>query len=303
MAKRIKLPVMQTAFASWRLLIAEWRFSLLLGLPLVAFMLLALPAWQSLVALPLANAGAMQWMPGPVMFIVGLDLLMSAPIYIGFAVALVPLHRRILLDEERRLPFRLGRREVSYGAFLVLLEAAPAILVAALAIPMINAGFQIHILGQNGVIPEITGDLALPVVLVCFAMLIIYLYARLSLALPGMAIGAPAAIANGWRRTRGNGMRLVAVTILVSLPAALPLLLLIGLWSGDSVSVIEGPILLDQEALRDREWPAPFVAPSAAMALVAVLSTLVVLPDAAALSLAYKRLAGANDAAVEAEIA
>jgi len=55
--------------------------------------------------------------------------------------------------------------------------------------------------------------------------------------------------------------------------------------------------MLDTETLH--EWPAPFMPPSGATALGAVLYTLAVLPGAAALSLAYKRLAGTNVAAGE----
>lgn len=305
MATRATLPVIPTAITSWRLLIAHWRFSLLIGLPLVAFVLLVLPVWRWLAAPLLSNAGAMHRLSGTETAFVVWELLMDAPLYVGLSVALVPLHRRILLGEERRLPFRFGQREAAYGAFLILLESGIGVLIAVLTIPMINVTLNVNLriskLAEDGVIPGIVGDVAAPVATFCFAILVaapmIYVYTRLCLALPAMAVGTPTHVAHSWRMSRGNGWRLVAVTLLVSLPGILlaGMVLVDGIWSADASLRLEGPVLM---TLRESVRSAPFVAPSAAMALWAVIHALVVLPEAAALSLAYKRLAGANAAAI-----
>lgn len=300
MAKQVKLPVMQTVVASWRLLIAEWRFSLMLGLLLIVFILLALPAWTALIAAPLSNSGLIGLMPDSDMALFIGDVVMEVPLLFGLAVAMVPLHRQVLLGEARRLPFRFGQREISYGAFLVLLQVVSATPIVLLMSSTVSAMIYIREPGQDGLILGAAGQIAASVAVFGFMILvtmaILYAYARLSLALPGMAIGARAAIANGWRSSRGNGGQLFAVLILVSLPAGLALILLEGILSVHPSDVIEGPIMLEEGALQNREWPAPFAAPSGLMALWATLYTLAVLPAAAALSLCYQRLAGKDEA-------
>ncbi len=110
----------------------------------------------------------------------------------------------LLQPQQRLLPF-LGY------TFILALLYVPVILISNFALA--------------AVLPEqqVAGLLALPLLVVAT-----YFYLRLCFALPWIAVDATGRLQQSWQRTRGNGLRLLAVICLVTVPP----MLLIGLAAG-----------------------------------------------------------------------
>jgi hypothetical protein len=139
------------------------------------------------------------------------DLALTA----GIAAIAVAWHRRILLQEA--LPKRFAPlnawvgRYLGYSVLVVMLAAAPS-LVLALLIARTMGG---EAGGEQG-----PGFLPLLLVtLAAFASLMVAI--RLQLVFPAAAIDERGeTLRTSWRATRGNGWRLLAGVLLVSLPPA-----------------------------------------------------------------------------------
>jgi hypothetical protein len=139
------------------------------------------------------------------------DLALTA----GIAAIAVAWHRRILLQEA--LPKRFAPlnawvgRYLGYSVLVVMLAAAPSLVLALLIARTMG--------GEAG---SDQGPGFLPLLLVtlaAFASLMVAI--RLQLVFPAAAIDERGeTLRTSWRATRGNGWRLLAGVLLVSLPPA-----------------------------------------------------------------------------------
>jgi hypothetical protein len=139
------------------------------------------------------------------------DLALTA----GIAAIAVAWHRRILLQEA--LPKRFAPlnawvgRYLGYSVLVVMLAAAPSLVLALLIARTMG--------GEAG---SEQGPGFLPLLLVtlaAFASLMVAI--RLQLVFPAAAIDERGeTLRTSWRATRGNGWRLLAGVLLVSLPPA-----------------------------------------------------------------------------------
>ena|SRR5690242_10187579 len=181
-----KLPALRLARHAYLDLIGNWR-----GLVQVGGLWLILP-W------------ILDALDQPLLGLLG-DLAMS----VGIAAVAVAWHRRILLEEP--LPARFAPITPSVGRYMALW----AVVLAVVALPGgLLAALVLGVLG--------TGDVGVGGVLVAILSLLSLTAAmRLQLVFPAAAIGEPAVtLRASWRATRGNAWRLLAGTLLVSLPPA-----------------------------------------------------------------------------------
>ncbi len=230
----IKLPVWGTAWASYRFLAAHPRDLARIGwLPLLALFALNL-VFGTFDPVPdsgdpqaaLDHAGAM----------VGkavTNVLIQSAIA---AMTLVVWHRLVMLGHDtagRRVPMRVGLRELHYlGAwmlisvtFLVLLTIVDVVIVVAAFVGLVIAqGIMMFASGGTGMalggqdeLLTLVGWLGMPVAIV----VAIYFTIRLSLVLPATATGKEAGFGRAWSVSAGNGARMVAASLIVMAPLQL----------------------------------------------------------------------------------
>ena len=103
---------------------------------------------------------------------------------------------------------RFGKAELIFAGYIVLLYLM--VIIVSLIGGIVGA-FIGGPAGQGVIVVTIA------------AMLIVSfgLWTRLTLVFPACAIGAPAGLKDSWRATRGNMMRMIAITILVLIPQIL----------------------------------------------------------------------------------
>jgi hypothetical protein len=152
-----------------------------------------------------------------------LALLGDLALIAGINAIEVAWHRRLLLGEP--LPARyaplnpLVARYLSLWVVIVLVAVAPAMTLALLVAASLGLGGA----GAEGAAaaPEGPG-LALSALLIAAAVASVVAAMRLQLVLPAAAVGEAAfTFGSSWRATRGNGLRLLAGVLMVSLPPAL----------------------------------------------------------------------------------
>jgi hypothetical protein len=138
-----------------------------------------------------------------------LELLGDLAMSVGIAAVAVAWHRRILLSEPLPLRFapvtaQVGRY-MAFWAVVVAVVGLPGVLVALLILGALGT----TAVGAGGALVAVLALLSLGAAM------------RLQLVFPAAAIGEPAVtLRASWRATRGNAWRLLAGTLLVSLPPA-----------------------------------------------------------------------------------
>jgi len=152
------------------------------------------------------------------------------------AMTLVVWHRLVMLGRDatgRRVPLRVGLRELRYfGAwmlisivFLILVMFVDVVITLAFFLAMIVtqaammfAGGGVGMaLGGQGELATRVGWLGMPVALV----VAIYFTIRLSLVLPATATSKAAGFGRAWAVSTGNGARMVVASLLVMAPVQL----------------------------------------------------------------------------------
>jgi hypothetical protein len=205
-APRPTLPVLQTVIDAYLSLRADWgagqrTFWLSLGLS-VGWIWLAtsFPGEYQLIGLGWALMG----------------LLLMMVILLGFSSVAVALHRLILLSEQPPARwFSMDEPVLPYlrRVVLIFLIATPIMLLSMqLLIPTLVrmlAPMAVHSFGRF--IANWTIWLIVPLP----ALLVI---ARLSVALPGIAIGRPMTLIGSWQSTANNTAQLICGIILVQVP-------------------------------------------------------------------------------------
>jgi len=174
--------------------------------------------WRSLVqigALWLVVPWVLHAIGGPLPAILG-DLALTA----GLAAIAVAWHRHLLLGEplgHRPAPF--GAEVARYLAYTVvivlLLGVASVLLTVVVAVP----GVLLGLAGGPGAEGRPGGPWLAFGILVGAASLLVAM--RLQLVLPAAAVGERrVTLAGSWNTTRGNGWRLLAGFVLVTLPVS-----------------------------------------------------------------------------------
>ena len=193
-----RLPVLRLVRHAYLGVIGNWRGLVQIGAPW-----LVLP-WvlHTIGGTPLALLG---------------DLALTA----GLAAIAVAWHRHLLLGEPlggRFAPFRAEvARYLAYTVVIVLLLGlASVLLTVVVAVPGVLLGLASGPEGAEG----LTGPWIALGIMVGAASLLVAM--RLQLVLPAAAVGERGVtIAGSWRATRGNGWRLLAGFVLVTLPVSL----------------------------------------------------------------------------------
>ena len=160
-------------------------------------------------AAPVPQAGSIAVIPSG--GIAGLAILVVAGIMVQSMIA-VAWHRALLTDFDplaRRIYVRFGLREFLYGIICVFL--AILVVIGLYVVTGIVATVLIVALGVSGALLQTLAFLAgmVPAIVIV---------ARSILVLPAIAVGKGADLIMSWRATRGNGIRIAAMLILVSLP-------------------------------------------------------------------------------------
>lgn len=303
MSRARKLPVWRIVLDCLRFVLRHWPRLALTGLPVVLLGLIFwLPEDAALSGPIMIDMPEARLIPPAGYFLAMLPwwILIAA----ASTLALVPVHRLVLLDDRgphRFLPYRIGLRE---GRFLVVLLAVwtPPMLydeITGLAFVKAFMGaiyWTVHD-------PQLSPGNAVTVFLALAAgsVAVAWLTARFTVALPMAATHRPRSLIGVWRVTRGNGWRVFAVLVIVSLPA---LLFMTGLDALDVLfSEFSEPLAQEPsssewanatELIRLRWWSVTYAVASG------FVSWCWMLFEAVAISLAYKWLVGAKAAAIEA---
>lgn len=131
----------------------------------------------------------------------------------GVVVA-VSVHRQFLQSPDRQMPLRWGKAETRYAwglLKLTLVMIVPSVLYALVLVGILAAVFSNWNIESFGVEQPL---LALPLIwLMMLPML--YLWARMTLILPSAAISQQPSVtlSGSMALTKGNGWRMVAVTV------------------------------------------------------------------------------------------
>lgn len=186
----------------------------------------------------------------------------------------------------------LGRRTLVYFGYILLFLAAVSVPVIASAIAMLGSAAFTFGSQDAGQFDQLPGGLGQAVALfLIFYLVFLYFMTRLSLVFPAAAVDQKLGLAGSWRLTRGSGLKLYAVliviTILVFLGSA------IGIFVINSVTALvygaENLVAMDQGRL---DWVsvALFSTPSFLGGLAFQYLGLALLIGA--LSAAYAKLSG-----------
>jgi hypothetical protein len=230
----VKLPVVATALASYRFLMDHPRDAVRVGwLPLILLYALNL-IFGTFEPLPdLSDPEAAMSLIAPLLGSTLVNVLVQSAVA---AMTLVVWHRLVMQGYDvggQTIPMRISLDEVKYLArwmlitllFIGIMFAADIVIVLSvllimLAIQLVSilvmggAGLalgeqadQLALIGQIGMIPA--------------AIAAIYLTTRLSLVLPATATGKEARFERAWYISRGNGVRMVAASLMVMAPLQL----------------------------------------------------------------------------------
>ncbi len=158
--------------------------------------------------------------------------------YTLFAVA---WHRLVLLNStfESSAPTAWFRNHTRFYGYLILVY----VMLAGLMVPPFIAMGMLFAPTNAGA-PDLAPDTLgwiFPVVLVVFAVyfLFYYLFYRVSFVFPATAVGETYRLADSWRNTRGNGWRLIAISLLVNIVTGIVLLPLTLI----AVAIVHGLVL------------------------------------------------------------
>jgi len=144
-------------------------------------------------------------------------------------VLLVAWHRVVMLDQRESaamVGLGVGRREIRYLGFWVLLSAVFAAALVLTYLAVLAGGFAVLVVAKLGFV--IAGAVELPPLgragqftllsvagFLCGMMVAVYVSVRLSLVLPAIATDQGRPLIEAWRLSRNNGWRLAAASILV----------------------------------------------------------------------------------------
>ena len=157
-----------------------------------------------------------------------LGAIVDLAIYTLFAVA---WHRLILLSntEETSAPWAWESRHSGFFGYALLVNI---IVYAIIFLPLLVAGVSLNeflgegVLADGEPMPELSeeaiAEIASAVGVIFVLMLIVwYLFLRLSFVFPAQAVDEKYGLGDSWRHTRGNGLRLMAISFLTIAPAYL----------------------------------------------------------------------------------
>lgn len=202
----IRLPVWRTTREAYRMVFRHLRPSLnaaVVPAIILSGLMMAFPR-----VFPFAVAQG-QWVSSPVYFAYAITLL------VPFAMFAVAWHRFILLGPDagstRWLP-AWKTRHWRFLAFLVILET---ILLGQGVLDFNPSLLVLKYMPPDSVILTIAG-------LWLIYLVAFYLSMRFSFVFPAMALDQSYGLRRAWRDTRGQGLRLMAVQILVMIPLFLP---------------------------------------------------------------------------------
>lgn len=290
MTAAVKLPVWGTVFAAWRYLATQWRIVLPLAVLLLLvgpILVLWLPVAAHIVELLQATAYLSFFL---------MSVLMDPPLLILVAIALIPLHRAILIgtpQPSRRIPFRLGRREARYFMFVIAISVVSAGLDLAMSPAMgpVTSAFLNLTLAPESSFPvtELLAVLGTFVLVIATIVAFIYVSFRLSLALPAIATDRGEPLLHAWTIGRGNGWRLVAVLLIAVLPV---LLAVMALEPSSEITFDETPVLIDGTNVFMPEESGDNPSSAALAAWTSLAYTAAFLVEGAALSMSYRALGG-----------
>lgn len=206
------LPIWDLVVASYSRVIEAFGYALRISGPWILLLVLLTILTVLLTGGPVVQGGGDQGAQIRSDIAIGLTLflLLQFVVYV-FALASIAVlwHRKILLDEtsDASFPFRLDRpvwRYIGYFILISLVLLVPAMIATGVAAATgLLGGSLIYLAGVIG---------AIALVFLLIASL------RLSIVLPAVSVGREGfGIAHAWEVTRGNGLRLLAASILIGL--------------------------------------------------------------------------------------
>ncbi len=227
----VKLPVIDTALASYRFIIDHPYDAVRVGwLPLILLYALNL-IFGTFDPLPdLSDPEAAMSHIAPLLGSTVVNVLIQSAVA---AMTLVVWHRLVMQDYNvggQTVPMRIGLDEGKYLArwmlisllFIGILFAADiAIVMATLLIMLAVQLVSIVIMGGAGLaLGEQAAQLTLvgQIGMAPATIAAIYLTTRLSLVLPATATGKEAGLERAWYISRGNGARMVLASLIVMAP-------------------------------------------------------------------------------------
>lgn len=305
MGEKRKLPVWRTVLDCTRLVLRHWLRLTLTGLPIV---LLGLFIWlpgDAVIGGPIMIDSGEPTPFGPV-FPTGYILAMLGwwvLIAVTSTAALVPVHRLVLLDDRgpyRFLPYRIGLREVRFLLVLLAVWAPYTLYSEATDLTLTSVIIAAVFLTVEGAQASMSGAIAILFALIAGGVAVAWLTARLAPALPMAATDAGLALPGAWKLTRGNGWRVFAVLVIVSLPAVSLVIgldaldILFSVWETQKPSSPEGQTTLYPEGqiiiydVRPGWWPGIYAVGSGIVLWYGMLF------EAVALSLVCRALGGCS---------
>jgi hypothetical protein len=157
--------------------------------------------------------------------IVGLVLtVLNLAVYTLFAVA---WHRLVLLDDRSAssAPLSWNRRHTVFFGYLVAIYVLFYVVVLSIFLPLVFAAMTAAPAGHDNGVSE--GVIVLAAVMVAVAIIIgFYVFFRLSFVFPARAVDEEYGLTESWRHTKGNGLRLIAIALIVNLSVMVPFLIL-----------------------------------------------------------------------------
>ena len=155
------------------------------------------------------------------------DYLLSFAGLVPYVIFAVAWHRLVLLGPSHGLPAyqpSWGRRHFYFLGYMLLLGVIAGLVLGVL-------GFAASLLLRGGSGPEATGGgslLALAVFLLLL-LLVGWFTMRLCFVLPARALEERYGLSDSWRQTRGQGLRILAVLVIVQLVIAIPSVIVVSL--------------------------------------------------------------------------
>ena len=229
MADRNRLPVWRIMIHTYRFFWAERRQFWLLAVPaiIVVSMLSALADWSVARAAAeridiVIDGPAFQALPVSAIFLTVIAAAGSIWAYVSYSIA---WHRSYLYPEENvtiATCYNWGGRQWRFLWTLIKISmvfaGASALIVFGL---FLFSGTGLRSLSGFGI--SSFGPMVLTAMLFTFA-LIGAVYARLSVWLPAVALDRTLTLGQVWALTRGNGWRLLAIVVAVTIPIGIVLI-------------------------------------------------------------------------------
>lgn len=183
--------------------------------------------------------------PQPPAFLMYLLVFLIVAVWTAVTLSvLVAWHRRVLLGPQglpAGLPLRLDRRA---GLYLVQAMIYAAAMAIVFWVPvLVFTGF-----GRNESAPFAAAGVAGMVVL---WLIELYLFYRVSLAFPAIALDRRMPVAEAWRISGGNGLRLLVIGLMVLSPILIPqaITLMLPYFLGNTAVFVISRVVYDGLAL------------------------------------------------------